>query len=271
MEPAVLQAAAWKRQFFDARDFTCVEDLIHAAANGEQAEVYVRGFLSIAHRPRRRRTVTELYQATQGTVKPHWFTKVSSGLWVVYCAERTMWKDKGVEDCTEMSTASKKQRRMFCGTGLTAARRRPLHTRAANNRSEALRDVAGETFVVWVDNYNKFRYSRNPNEDRDRCINATVFALLPLPAMPSGVWRSWPTPRQLIANIDGFGRQLLQHHKQLNDRARVQLTRNLQYDKSEYLVTYADSALQRCHGFPFKSVLLTSRAPRDSWKRSRRS
>ena len=45
---------------------------------------------------------------------------------------------------------------------------------------EAVNLIQSSTYVQWVDNFNKMRFSRNPNEER----NATVFAVLPMPAVP---------------------------------------------------------------------------------------
>ena len=45
---------------------------------------------------------------------------------------------------------------------------------------------------------------RNPNEDRNHCINATVYAVLPIPGVQRWKWTGWPTPGQLVEGLDGF-------------------------------------------------------------------
>ena len=85
--------------------------------------------------------------------------------------------------------------------------------------------------MLWVDNFNKFRYSRNPDEDRDQCINATVYALLPLPTVSPLVHRGWVGTDVLSERMASFGRVMQAHHRQAIDRVRTLVLQGLQYDQ----------------------------------------
>jgi hypothetical protein len=66
---AVGEAAEWKRAFFKSRAFSSVDELIAAAAGGEDAKHYVEAFLALGHNSRKKRTVTDLVQAGAGERK----------------------------------------------------------------------------------------------------------------------------------------------------------------------------------------------------------
>ena len=167
-------ATEWKRLFFSGHEYQSVEALVQDAGRGGSAQIYVESFLSLGHRPRKRRTVTDLVLATAQSAGQHWVRTVTSGLWLAYCAERTMWKSGSVDECADLVVATRSQRQLVRGSGWTTLRRKSVWTVAARNRAETLDAIGAAVYMLWVGNYNKFRYSRNPNEDRDMCINATV-------------------------------------------------------------------------------------------------
>ena len=57
---------------------------------------------------------------------------------------------------------------------------------------------------MWLDNFNKFRYARNVNEERNRCINGTVMSVLPLPTMDGSLWTGWAPLSHLVRGIPMF-------------------------------------------------------------------
>lgn len=227
---SLLDAAEWKRLFFDRHEYLNVEELVDAAGRGGMAQEYLEAFVHLGHRPRKRRTVTDIVMAHQRGEKPHWLEKVLSGLWLLYCTERTMWKDAGGEETSELTTATRSQRHALRGTGWVRLRRPKVLELAERRRSEALQAASGEVFMLWVDNYNKFRYSRNPNEDRDRCVNCTVFAMLPLRGVDRHVWRGWPSLGDISGQLPVIGRQMVQHQKEFNDRVRSLYRRGLRHE-----------------------------------------
>ena len=61
--------------------------------------------------------------------------------------------------------------------------------------------------VVWVDNYCRLRYNRSPSEPRDRTINGTAFAVLPLPMQLNDL-DSWPSLLDIRDRIHPVVREL---------------------------------------------------------------
>jgi hypothetical protein len=45
--------------------------------------------------------------------------------------------------------------------------------------------------AVAFDNFSKFCYARNVSEERNRCINGAVLAVVVLPAMQADLWLGW--------------------------------------------------------------------------------
>jgi hypothetical protein len=97
-------------------------------------------------------------------------------------------------------------------------------------RDEAEQSIAGGVYCQWVDNYNKFRYSRNPNENRDKCVNATVLALLAVPDVSRHRWSCWPEPGDMYDRVASTAAELHHHHRRFNDRVRNLMLSGLQYD-----------------------------------------
>ena len=215
------ESTEWKRLFFWGHEYKSVEALVQDAGRGGSAHIYVESFLSLGHRPRKRRTVTDLVLAMAQSAGQHWVNSVTSGLWLVYCAERTMWKSGPVDESADMVVATRAQRQLVRGSGWTTLRRKSVRTVAARNRAETLDAIGAAVYMLWVDNYNKFRYSRNPNEDRDMCINATVYSILPLHAVERSAWMCWPTLEHMRASTGRMQRQLQQHLREFNDRVRT--------------------------------------------------
>ena len=230
LESSLSEAAEWKKLFFASKQFDRVEDLLAAAGRGEMAKVYVEAFLELGHRPRKRRTISDVVFASQQEVRPHWLVTLLSSLWLVYSTERNTWKEVAAEEATELANATRTQRQLLRGTGMVRLRRPNMKKTADKRRAEVLAACGGAVYCMWVDNYNKFRYSRNPNEDRDRCINATVFAMLPQPGVRRQAWSGWPTLSDLQKSLDVIPRQMVHHHKEFADRIRVLYRKGLRHE-----------------------------------------
>ena len=128
-------------------------------------------------------------------------------------------------------TATRPQRQLLRGAFTRSVRRPKLKKRAQRMRAEAEESIMAGVYCQWVDNYNKFRYSRNPNEDRDKCVNATVLAVLVVPDVDRHCWRGWPEPGELHDRTPSYGRDLHLHHRRFNDRVRNLLLAGLQYNQ----------------------------------------
>ena len=230
-EPSLMQACSWKRLFFSSRQYHTPEALVEAAVMGDMPKQYVESLLQLGHRPRRRRTLTEVSQAIAAEPRPNWLTGLMSSIWLIYSSELNLWKMQYFEESAEVGVVSKRQRQLLRGTGWMKVKRPNLKISAEKRREEARTSCSGRVFCCWVDNFNKFRYSRNPNEERDRCINATVMALIPAGGVSRGHWRGWPTVEEMFASVEGCGRQLHQHHKEFSDRVRGLLARGLRWEQ----------------------------------------
>ena len=228
-ESSVMQSTEWKRLFFAEGVFQSVEDLVHAAVMGGTAKAYVEALLALGHAKKKRKTLSMVAQSLTGGERPNWLSGVLSSVWLIYSAEVSMWKQRIGEDLADLGTVTKKQRKILRGTGWVTVRRPSLKVVADERRSDAVKRCGGTVFLCWVDNFNKFRYSRNPNEDRDRCINATVLAVLPSNGVRRVHWSGWPTSVELFEQVDFCGRALTMHHKQFSDRIRNLVDKRLTF------------------------------------------
>jgi hypothetical protein len=228
---SLLEAAVWKRGFFAAKKFETVEELVSSAAKGEEARGYVEAYLQLGHRPDRRRTVAQVHDAMMRQTKEHWLNRTLSGLWLLYRAERGMWKQDGGPEPAEFTCATRAQRQQLRGAMMPSVRRPSLWKRGAKMRRQAEESIQGVVYMHWVDNYNKQRYARNPNEDRNKCVNATVFALLPVQVVDRAAWDGWPTAGDLYDALPGFATAMHRHHSEMNDRVRTLMLQNMKYDE----------------------------------------
>ena len=104
-------------------------------------------------------------------------------MWSLYaCLRVLVTPDYPAPYDDALSTISKEQRKALSGTGLVKPRKENRKRLSAILRVEHNASVYLKDIVVWLDNFNKKRFSRNPNENRDKCINGTVFVVLTLVA-----------------------------------------------------------------------------------------
>ena len=106
--------------------------------------------------------------------------------------------------------------------------------------------------MMWIDNYNKFRYSRNPNEDRSMCINATVSALLPLPTVEKSMWTGWPDAGTMFAAAHRWGKTMVAHHKEFSDRFRNLFRENVVYEQVRVPLDYRRYQVRSVPWYPFE-------------------
>ena len=72
----------------------------------------------------------------------------------------------------------------FCSL---VANRKPNIGEEALAYAKQIEAPAGlNTVVVWIDNYNKWRYTKNVAPERNISINATSMAMLPVPTPEGG-------------------------------------------------------------------------------------
>lgn len=230
LQESVLESTEWKRLFFETKRYDDCHQLLRDALSGGPAATYVQAILQFRHEKRKRRTLQEVAIAMSNACAPHWFARFESALWLLYSTERSFWKEGPLEDTVELSQCSKAQRRLLHASGWVRLRPHGLHKRAEEYRRQAVAACTLAAFMFWVDNYNKFRYSRNPNEDRDMCINATVTSVLPLPGVDRTFWTGWATAEAVVVAVMPVARALVQQSKLLCDRFRALVQKNLAYE-----------------------------------------
>lgn len=194
----------WKRRFLNSHKFTSVEDLLDASADPDNdAHTYVNMALQLRFKAANRKTIEQLHELRRvGATDDHWVKKFAASLWMLYSVERELCMHVPVKDERGFEMMTKRQRQMMSGTGVVRKRREPLKKQAKVARTAIREALRGKLAIIWMDNFNKQRYSKNPNEDRNACINGTVFATTPQPIASLSSWTGWPTVRQLCMRID---------------------------------------------------------------------
>ena len=231
LESSVSEACQWKRLFFREKVYGTVESLVQAAVMGGTAKAYVEGLLQLGHRREKRKTLSDVAVALAEGSKPSWLTGVLSAVWLIYTSEVSLWKHQQMDEPIELAGVSKRTRKFLRGTGMVTVRRPHLGHTAEEHRQTVRAACGGRVFICWLDNYNKFRYSRNPNEDRDRCINASVMAVLPQEDVSRNFWQGWPKVQDLFDQVEVCNRQLRQHHKLFTDRVRRLLDKAITWEQ----------------------------------------
>ena len=77
----------------------------------------------------------------------------------------------------DLHTLTKHQRNHFAGTGMVRRRRLPMANQVRQAKAAVDAALKDRVPVVWLDNFNRQRYSRNPNKAHDQCINGSVLAV----------------------------------------------------------------------------------------------
>lgn len=229
---AFAAATAWKRWFFNTTNFSDVDALLLDATRGGSARPYVEDFLGLRGRSNNRWTMADVDAAyASGAVLPLWIQQLSTGLWLRYTVERRQNRRQILDllepvECRNMSRA---QRRMLLGLGIVYRRRPAAGVRAAQQMKRLADLIGRRPVLLWVDNYNVHRFASNPSFARDKSINGTVYAALPLQLdLPHGTWL--PTMREMYEAIPTVARWLQLLGGSLGDATRSILTIDLQWE-----------------------------------------
>ena len=107
-------------------------------------------------------------------------------------------------------------------------RRRPAGLLAAERLDDLRITVGTDACAVWLDNYSRQRYSRNPNEQRNDCVNGTAFAVLPLRHQLRD-WDGWPALSDIYEAIPQTCQTLMTASKEFSNNIRAFLLDNLGY------------------------------------------
>ena len=165
-----------KRDFFSSKKYQHVNEMIADARRPGLAAWYVGMALDLRRVKKNRHTLQELHSG-----KGRWQSAFRHSLWVLYVAEYNLYARAadGIRDAPGLERLSRRMRSHLIGTGMVRPRRVSDSKLAAINLNDLSMRVRNLRTVIWMDNFNKLRFAHNPNEERDRSINATVLALLP--------------------------------------------------------------------------------------------
>ena len=111
----------------------------------------------------------------------------------MYCAERELSIHTVMLDEGSLETTTKRNRNVLAGTGMVRRRREPVKKRVDRALLRLQDALKNNVAVVWVDNFNKQRYHKNPDKPQDASINGTVFAVTPQPLAVAVEYHGWPT------------------------------------------------------------------------------
>jgi hypothetical protein len=120
---------------------------------------------------------------------------------------------------------------MLSGTAILKTRRDSTKRLASKNRQKVTDAAASLGAMIWMDNFNKFRYARNVNEERDRCINGTVFAVLPLKSNDEDLWPGWQPLSTMMRNMSNAATQVMQAISSFGNEVRTLKQRPLTFDQ----------------------------------------
>ena len=177
-------------------------DIIDAALGGHQdAEMFVLHCAQSRHNPQTRRDMDDI-RIARASMETHWLRPLASSIYMLFVTYRKLvlplWK---ADRNPSLRNLTKEQHKAFAGTGLVPARKDPLYKKAKEMIDDLQLSLSGHPVVLWVDNYNKNRWGKNPGEQRSQGINGTVFAAMELPVRPS-VFGGYLSFKQLFMKKD---------------------------------------------------------------------
>ena len=150
---------------------------------------------------RRTRTLTKL-RSDLGRPRCRWIGPLKMQMWSLFaCLRILVVPDFPVPSDPALDTITKEQRVALQGTGLVRPRKENRKKLSALMCAQVKTSTHNSDVVVWMDNFNKKRFSRNPNENRDKCINGTVFAVMALPFLHMSPAPS-PPIKTLLATVN---------------------------------------------------------------------
>jgi len=186
--------------------------------------MYVDWLLQLREQPKRRRSVDELCAAAAQPPVPRWAAQLVEAIWMHYTTQQSLVRQPkaAVPHHPAVEAMTRSQRRVVRGHPEVRRVRSRLPLRVQRAMQLMQEEVADRLAVCWLDNFSKFRYSRNPNVDRSRCIHATVYALLPTPLLVPN-WVGWKDVDALAASVPAVAADLLRASATLAQFVRLML------------------------------------------------
>ena len=130
--------------------------------------------------------LAEAWARRGGRSGTRWTSRFAASLWTWYNSALAWARPTGAatdeqRNLQQLSGLSRRERQLVHGTGLVAARKPHLGKQSDKLLTMLLAMAELVPMVIWIDNYNKYKYSKNINRERNLSVNATAVAMLALP------------------------------------------------------------------------------------------
>ena len=160
-------------------------DMAHDALHGGVAMQFVEWFLNLRQadcKSTRRPQGLQNDWPRRGTRNgPHWTTQFSQSMWTRFlsltkrCIGARSWHVDA-----RLETLSRERAYLLAGRGLVNSQKRNIAEQSLLYAHKIVEHTKDNNMVTWIDNYSKWRYSRNVAPQRNISINATCVAMLPV-------------------------------------------------------------------------------------------
>ena len=158
-----------------------------------------------------------------GRAGTRWMTSFAESLWTCF-ASMKRWSTgvQGKRSCAAtmverlLEDLSRSKAAVVASTGLLLPRKENVALAAMQFARTIVDSATKHCIVLWIDNYNKWRYSRNVCRERDMSIKATCVAVLPVPH-PDGGFPPW----RGVLSIPGLLRAAQLFPQKLREASRL--------------------------------------------------
>jgi hypothetical protein len=160
---------------------------------------------------------------------PHWLKRFRSAAWLIYITEKELVSSGSAPAPDFVVEVGPSVRDMLVGSGLTRQRkplRMKLRQRATKLEAEA---IGNGVCVVWMDNYNRQRSSKNPGVRRNQSINGTAIAKLPI-KVGANPWTSQPSIKDMFLKVDATASGIVSMQKTFINSVRDLELLGMSYD-----------------------------------------
>ena len=232
LQQQVQDGLKWRREFYRSTEYHSVAELLDDALVNPLCQAFVTHCLGLRIRGRSRHSLDELIaQRRLGANQKLWYKPLCRSIFAMYETERSLAKQKRGEESTELRGVSRRQRQILAGSSVLRTRRATPKKLAAKRRAEVVNAWCNHGAIIWMDNFNKFRYARNVNEERDQCINGTVFAIIPLKDNMEDTWPGWQPLSVLMKKMEDVKHMILRSSAGFSNEVKTLKQNPLSFDQ----------------------------------------
>ena len=228
LQDALEVTGRWRRQFLYSSSFRDVDHLLQDVVTGGPARLWVDDALSLRYHSKNRYRAVDVVAALATGHTPKWLRDAKPQLWALYTVQRGLCVRQPVVENPVLRNMTRRQRKALAGHRVVRHRRRSAGVLAAERLDDLRVDVGRQAYVMWLDNYSKQRYSRNPNERRNDSVNGTAYAVWPL-HLDLDDWDGWPSLQDLFNRIPEVCRMVGSASRAFGDDIRGLLMSDLRY------------------------------------------